>query len=119
MGTGSSLYSSVVVGGYWPLPFEVAGPMSTEYQPIGLPEWAVDRLEAMHGEAVQAQREALTRFAAGGPPPDPVERRRFRYPELRLVFEAGGPIPVTRRAWGKIQAPGTYTTTVTRPDFFR
>jgi AMP nucleosidase len=83
------------------------------------PEQAVDRLEAMHAEAVQAQRDALARFAAGGAPPDAKERGRFRYPELRVVCEPNGPIPVTRRAWGKIQTPGIYATTITRPDFFR
>ena len=83
------------------------------------PELAVDRLEAMHAAAVQAQRDALARFAAGGAPPDPDERRRFRYPELRLVWEPAGPVPVTRRAWGKFQAPGVYATTVTQPGFFR
>jgi AMP nucleosidase len=83
------------------------------------PEQAVDQLEAMHAEVVQAQRDALTRFATGGAPPDPEERRRFRYPELRLVWEPDGPIPVTRRAWGKFQAPGVYATTVTQPGFFR
>jgi AMP nucleosidase len=83
------------------------------------PDQAVDRLETMHAEAVQAQRGALARFAAGGAPPDPEERRRFRYPELRLVWEPSGPTPVTRRAWGKFQAPGTYATTVTQPGFFR
>ncbi|PPQ29924.1 AMP nucleosidase [Rhodopila globiformis] len=83
------------------------------------PDQAVDRLEAMHADAVQAQRDALARFAAGGPPPDPEERRRFRYPELRLVCEPNGPLPVTRRAWGKVQTPGVYATTITRPGFFR
>ena len=79
------------------------------------PDQAVDRLEAMHSEAVRAQREALARFAAGGAPPDPEERGRFRYPELCLVWAPNGPIPVTRRAWGKFQAPGAYATTVTQP----
>jgi AMP nucleosidase len=83
------------------------------------PDQAVDRLEAMHVAAVQAQRDALTRFAAGDAPPDPAERRRFCYPELRLTWEPAGPIPVTRRAWGKFQAPGVYATTVTQPGFFR
>jgi AMP nucleosidase len=83
------------------------------------PEQAVDRLEAMHAEAVAAQRDALARFAAGGAPPDHAERSRFRYPELRLVWEPSGPIPTTRRAWGKFQAPGAYATTVTQPGFFR
>ena len=67
----------------------------------------------------QAQRDSLARFAAGGAPPDPEERGRFRYPELRLVWSPTGPIPATRRAWGKFQAPGVYATTVTQPDFFR
>ena len=34
------------------------------------PEQAVDRLEVMHGDASNAQRDALVRFADGGPPPD-------------------------------------------------
>ena len=83
------------------------------------PEQAVDRLEALHAEAVRAQRDALARFAAGGAPPDPAERRHFRYPELRLVWAPSGPMPVTRRAWAKFQTPGIYATTVTQPGFFR
>ena len=83
------------------------------------PEQAVDRLEALHAEAVRAQRDALARFAAGGAPPDPAERRHFRYPELRLVWAPSGPMPFTRRAWGKLQTPGIYATTVTQPGFFR
>lgn len=83
------------------------------------PDHAVDQLEAMHAEAEQAQRDALARFAAGGAPPNAEERSRFRYPELRLVWEPTGPIPVTRRAWGKFQAPGVYATTITQPDNFR
>jgi AMP nucleosidase len=83
------------------------------------PEAAVDRLEALHAEAVQAQSTALARFAAGGAPPTPEERRRFRYPELRLTWQPTGPIPVTRRAWAKFQTPGAYATTVTQPGFFR
>jgi AMP nucleosidase len=83
------------------------------------PEQAVDRLEAIHAEAVQAQRDALARFASGGAPPNAEERSRFRYPELRLVWQPKGPIPVTRRAWGKLVSPGVYAATVTQPGFFR
>ena len=83
------------------------------------PDQIVDRLDEMHLAAVQAQRTALARFAEGGAPPDAEERKRFRYPELCLVWKPNGPIPVTRRAWGKFQAPGVYATTVTQPDFFR
>ncbi|MEA2737191.1 MAG: nucleosidase [Acetobacteraceae bacterium] len=83
------------------------------------PDQAVDQLEALHAEAAQAQLDALARFAAGGPPPDARERLRFRYPELRVVWHPSGPSPMTRRAWGKFQAPGIYATTVTQPGFFR
>jgi AMP nucleosidase len=93
--------------------------MPHEHDTALSPEQAVDRLEAMHAEAVNAQRDALARFVAGGPPPDATQRSRFRYPELRLQCEPDGPLPLTRRAWGKIQAPGVYAATVTRPDFFR
>ena len=98
---------------------KVAEPMTDGRRTTLSPDQAVDRLEAMHAAAVQAQRDALARFAAGGDPPDPEQRRRFRYPELRLVWQPSGPTPVTRRAWGKFQAPGVYATTVTQPAFFR
>jgi AMP nucleosidase len=98
---------------------KVAEPMS-DGRPTALsPDQAVDRLETMHRQAVEAQRDSLARFAAGGAPPDPEERGRFRYPELRLVWSPTGSIPATRRAWGKFQSPGLYATTVTQPDFFR
>lgn len=83
------------------------------------PAQAVDRLEAMHAEAAQAQRDALTRFVTRGVPPTAEERGQFRYPELRLVWQPDGPIPLTRRAWGKMVTPGCYATTITQPDFFR
>jgi AMP nucleosidase len=83
------------------------------------PDQAVDRLETMHIEAVQAQRDALARFIADGTPPDAGQRARFRYPELRVVWAPIGPVPSTRRAWGKLQNPGVHATTVTQPGFFR
>jgi AMP nucleosidase len=86
---------------------------------VSSPEQAVDQLVSVYADAVEAQRTALARFAADGSPPSSDERSRFRYPELRLTFNPNLPMPVTRRAWGKIQTPGTYTTTVTHPDWFR
>ena len=83
------------------------------------PEQAVNQMESIHAEAVRAQRDALSRFADGGPPPGPDERLRFRYPELGLEWTPRGPIPITRRAWGKFQAPGVYSSTVTHPEIFR
>jgi AMP nucleosidase len=83
------------------------------------PEQAVDRLETLHAEAVAALRAALARFVQDGTPPTPAERACFRYPELRLDWQPSGPMPLTRRAWAKFQAPGAYATTVTQPAAFR
>ncbi len=83
------------------------------------PDAAVDRLAALHAEAVAALRAALARFLADGTPPDPATRARFRYPELRLIWQPRGGPPFTRRAWAKLQAPGHYATTVTQPASFR
>jgi AMP nucleosidase len=83
------------------------------------PEQAVDRLEELHTAATDAVRRALDRFISTGVAPTPEERSQFRYPELRLIRDSRGPLPFTWRAWAKFQAPGTYTTTVTQPDYFR
>ena len=83
------------------------------------PEQAIDRLEALYGEATARLHGALIRVAEGGAPPTPDERARFCYPELRLTWRPRGPLPRVRRAWAKLQAPGVYTTTVTHPGLFR
>jgi AMP nucleosidase len=80
---------------------------------------AIDRLVALYDDAAGALRAALERYLAGGPPPDATERLAFRYPELRLSYRPDGPLPRVRRATAKLQAAGTYATTVTHPAFFR
>ena len=50
------------------------------------PEQAVDRLEALHAQAVSAQRDGLNRFFKSGETPSPLERQHFRYPELRVTY---------------------------------
>jgi AMP nucleosidase len=82
-------------------------------------EQAVEGLAALHATAMGALRLALDRFVAKRSPPSPDERSRFRYPELRLIWDPLGPRPFTWRAWAKFQLPGTYATTVTQPAFFR
>jgi AMP nucleosidase len=83
------------------------------------PEQAVDQLEALHASASDALREALERFLETRIPPTPDERAKFRYPELRLIYEPRGPSPSIKRAYAKFQGPGVYSTTVTQPAFFR
>ncbi len=83
------------------------------------PAAAVDALVRCHAEATEALRDALDRFVREGVPPTPAERARFRYPQLALTWHPSAPPPPSWRAWGKLQRPGTYATTVTQPEFFR
>jgi AMP nucleosidase len=83
------------------------------------PESAVERLIALHEEAVESLRQALDRFFTKGTPPNPKERARFRYPELRLVYGAGLAQPSLSRAYAKFESPGIYATTITQPRAFR
>ena len=79
------------------------------------PDQAVDRLDSLHSAATSALRRALERYVAHRAPPTPAQRRKFRYPELCLTWAPNGPAPVTRRAWAKIQAPGSYVTVEIAP----
>ncbi len=83
------------------------------------PEAAVDRLRDLHAGATEALRRALGRFIDDGTPPDMGARMQFRYPELRVTYAPDGPVPRIKRATAKLQGPGTYTTTITQPDYFR
>ena len=80
------------------------------FQSVATPEEAVDRLIALHDSAIEAQRQALEHFFATGTAPTPLERSRFRYPELRLDYRSTSLPPVKQRAYAKFQGPGTYAT---------
>ena len=98
---------------------KVAEPMSDGRQTALSPDQAVDRLETMHSRGGAGSARALARFAAGGAPPDPASERGSAIPNCASSGRPTGPMPATRRAWGKFQAPGVYATTVTQPGFFR
>jgi AMP nucleosidase len=83
------------------------------------PAAAVERLIALHEEAVEALRQALERFFTEGIPPTSKERTRFRYPELRMVYSPGQAQPSLSRAFAKFESPGIYATTITQPRAFR
>ncbi|HEX5379934.1 MAG TPA: AMP nucleosidase [Phenylobacterium sp.] len=78
------------------------------------------RLDEEYRASVEALRNALKVFLAGGPPPDPSVRAQgaFAYPELRLTWPAGQAFPRLSRAYARLAAPGDYAVTVTRPDLF-
>jgi AMP nucleosidase len=86
---------------------------------VSTPDEAVARLEELHAEATTALREALERFFETREPPSPIERARFRYPEIRVTYEPEGVTPSVRRAFAKFPSPGVYSTTVTQPAAFR
>ena len=81
----------------------------------------VDELAARHAASVDALRSAMRRYLEGGERPDPALRASgaFTYPELRVVNRANGPRPRLSRAYGRLNAPGTYASTITQPELFR
>jgi AMP nucleosidase len=64
-------------------------------------------------------RACLERFFETGVPPTQEERAGFRYPRITLVWQAGGTPPALWRSYAKFEGPGTYSTTITQPAFFR
>ena len=91
----------------------------TPFETVATPQEAVGRLIALHEAAMTAQRSALEAYFAKGTAPTEEERGRFRYPELRVTYRAGGPLPTTQRAYGKFQGPGVYNTTITQPAAYK
>jgi AMP nucleosidase len=93
------------------------------FQPLSdaslTPEMAVARLMNLHDGATAALHGALDRFFQARIPPSIEERRRFRYPELRLTHSPEGPLPLLARAYAKFEQPGAFATTITQPRFFQ
>ncbi len=85
------------------------------------PDAIIDTLEAIYQEAVGALKASIARYLADGIPPDGEVRaaRAFCYPELVIRYDPDGPPPPISRAYGKMSEAGTYTATISRPDFFR
>src|SRR5690349_11059666 len=83
-------------------------------------EALIDELARHYDEAVEALQSAISAFVVDGTKPDRKERREglFCYPELRVRYRGGGPTPAPLRSFGRLVAPGTYATTVTRPRLF-
>ncbi len=66
-------------------------------------------------------RAALRAFAAEGTLPDDDARARgdFAYPELLLRYPGTDTPPPLARAFARLNQPGTYGTSIARPDLFR
>ncbi|MBI6630577.1 AMP nucleosidase [Pontibaca salina] len=79
------------------------------------PVEAVERLQLLYTQATEflaaAFADSMTHGAPGA-------RIRAFYPEIRLTTSSFARID-TRLSFGHVAGPGTYSTTVTRPDLFR
>ncbi|WEK47269.1 MAG: AMP nucleosidase [Candidatus Andeanibacterium colombiense] len=74
----------------------------------------------LYDQTVETLRADILAFAETGTPP-PAEKRLDRsycYPELLVHFSGEGTSADPTRAFGRLQAAGTYATTITRPALF-
>src|SRR5690349_15825140 len=81
----------------------------------------IDQLAAIYDESVANLREALARYVEDRTPPDARARKRgaFAYPELRIDYEGKIPSIPPSRAFARLNEPGTYATSIARPELFR
>ncbi len=76
---------------------------------------AVAHLERLYGEACGFLRWHFSRVMGGEAPE---ARYRAFYPEIRITTTSHARTD-TRLSFGHVSGPGTYATTITRPDLFR
>ena len=76
---------------------------------------AVDRLCTLYDAATEFLRD---RFLAAMAKGHPGVRFRAFYPEIRITTTSHVQVD-SRLSFGHVAGPGTYATTVTRPDLFR
>ena len=81
----------------------------------------IDRICEIYEESVGGLRSALAHYLKTGDPPSPRKRAKgiFAYPELRLDYPHGAPIQFPPRAFGRLNQPGRYAISITRPRLFR
>lgn len=81
----------------------------------------VDELQQHFDTSVARLQDALRAYIESGIVPDPAVRATgaFTYPELRIDYAPTGPRLRQSRAYGRLEAPGRYVTTITQPALFR
>jgi len=75
---------------------------------------AVARLRELYGTAIDFLRDRFTETLEGG---RPASRFRAFYPEIRITTTSFDLVD-SRLSFGYVGSPGTYSTTITRPDLF-
>ena len=80
----------------------------------------LEQLHKHYDDAVATLRADVIEFGKNGTIPP--ERKRqdgsYAYPQLTLHYSGVGDPKDRSRAFGRLELPGTYTTTITRPDLF-
>nr|WP_294849346.1 AMP nucleosidase [uncultured Sphingomonas sp.] len=84
-------------------------------------ETILDSLEAHYDTSVSNLRTALAAYVKDGVRPDVKARDEgaFSYPELRIEYDPEAPVIAPNRAFARLNQPGIYATSVTRPALFR
>jgi len=79
-----------------------------------------EEISRLYDQAVATLRADILAYAADGtiPPQRKREDGSYAYPELRLHFDGQGSPKDRSRAFGRLEQPGTYATTITRPALF-
>lgn len=90
-------------------------PEHIEPQVFTDPIAAVARLEQLYTEATRFLSDQFVKVMRNGPPEGHI---RAYYPEIRVTTRSYAQVD-TRLSFGHVAVPGTYATTVTRPDLFR
>ncbi len=78
-------------------------------------------LQAAYDIAIGNLRAAIAAYVTEGTLPDPSSRTdgSFAYPELRVTYAGEENDAISNLAFGRLEKPGTYATTVTHPELFR
>jgi AMP nucleosidase len=81
----------------------------------------IDELEAIHAQSVENLQASLQAYLQRGVRPDPESRAlgRFAYPELRIAYDPEGAPARVSRAFARVNRPGVYAVSLTRPALFR
>ena len=90
-------------------------PESPAHESFDSAEAAVVRLERLYSQATAHLAYHFNDAVTNG---RPAARVRAFYPEIRITVTTFG-YTDTRHSFGHVSGPGTYTTTITRPDLFR
>ncbi|MFM7348489.1 MAG: AMP nucleosidase [Erythrobacter sp.] len=80
----------------------------------------LEELQQHYDDAVRALREDVIAFGRDGTLPPPARRAdgSYAYPQIILHYNGIGAPRDRARAFGRLEIPGTYVTTITRPDLF-